>query len=210
MPGKIASTAFFYACTPHRKKSAPQYFKKGESMNWSKYYEDRKSQAVVQCNGRSADADVAASAPRHGQPFTPSDLEAIFPMNIFETKCPATLDRHSEEGLQKYLLWAPYPPLHARAFQKLLAARADYYKHDGVSRPAPTTQRGLSQGLLQFDGGTKSFTTEPAQGVGLRRAMACQMFGLHAGFSGEGQLCANPYRRMLMYTWGEDARSPAN
>ena len=85
-----------------------------------------------------ADLPAPMKPPLHpgtGQPVTPDDLAAIFPMNIIEQEASAErwIDI-PDEVLQKYLLWRPSPLYRAYNFEKLLNCPVKiYYKNEGVS-----------------------------------------------------------------------------
>ncbi len=74
-----------------------------------------------------ADLPTPMKPPLHpgtGQPVTPDDLAAIFPMNIIEHEASAQrwIDI-PEEVLQKYLLWRPSPLYRARNLKSCLDVR---------------------------------------------------------------------------------------
>ena len=67
-----------------------------------------------------------------GQPVTPDDLAAIFPMNIIEQEASSQrwIDI-PDEVLQKYLIWRPSPLYRAYNFEKLLNCPVKiYYKNE--------------------------------------------------------------------------------
>jgi len=91
-----------------------------------------------------ADLPTPMKPPLHpgtGQPVTPNDLAAIFPMNIIEQEASnKRWIKIPEEVLQKYLLWRPSPLYRAYNFEKLLGCPVKiYYKHEGVSPAVPTS-----------------------------------------------------------------------
>src|ERR1035437_4755378 len=132
-----------------------------------------------------ADLPTPMKPPLHpgtGQPVTPDDLAAIFPMNIIEQEASAQrwIDI-PDEVLQKYLLWRPSPLYRAYDFEKALGCPVKiYYKNEGVS-PAgshkPNT--AIPQAYYNKVFGIKRLTTETGAGQwGCALSMACAMFGL--------------------------------
>jgi tryptophan synthase beta chain len=132
-----------------------------------------------------ADLPTPMKPPLHpgtGQPVTPDDLAAIFPMNIIEQE--ASSERWidiPDEVLQKYLLWRPSPLYRAYNFEKLLNCPVKiYYKNEGVS-PAGSHKPNAALPMAYFNkqAGTKRIVTETGAGQwGSALAMATQMFGL--------------------------------
>ena len=154
--------------------------------------------------------------PATGKPVGPSDLEAIFPMNIIEQE--VSRERWidiPEAVLEKYLLWRPSPLCRARNFEKLLDAPVKiYYKNEGVS-PAGSHKpnAGIPMAYYNKVAGTKRMTTETGGGQwGSALSMACQMFGLDCRvYMVRVSYGQKPYRRMLMNTWGAECiPSPSN
>jgi len=105
--------------------------------------------------------------PGTGQPVTPQDLAAIFPMNIIEQEASAQrwIDI-PDEVLQKYVLWRPSPLYRARNFEKLLGCPVQiYYKNEGVS-PAGSHKPNAAVPMAYYnrEAGTKRMTTETGAG----------------------------------------------
>jgi len=157
-----------------------------------------------------ADMPTPMHPPLHpgtGQPITPQDMAAIFPMNLIEQEMSAErFIRIPDEVLEKYLLWRPTPLCRARNFEKLLKAPVKiYYKNEGVSPPGshkPNT--AVAQAYYNKVAGVKRLSTETGAGQwGCALAMACQMFGLECRvFMVRVSFEQKPYRRLMMMTWG--------
>jgi tryptophan synthase beta chain len=154
--------------------------------------------------------------PGTGQPVTPDDLAAIFPMNIIEQE--ASVQRWidiPDEVLQKYLLWRPSPLYRAYNFEKLLNCPVKiYYKNEGVS-PAGSHKPNAAIPMAYYNkmAGTKRIVTETGAGQwGSALSMATQMFGLACRvYMVKISYEQKPYRRMLMNTWGAECiPSPSN
>ncbi len=166
-----------------------------------------------------ADLPTPMKPPLHpgtGQPVTPDDLAAIFPMNIIEQEVSTQrwIDI-PDEVLQKYLLWRPSPLYRARNFEKLLGCPVQiYYKNEGVS-PAGSHKPNAAIPMAYYNkvAGTKRITTETGAGQwGSALSMACQMFGLECRvYMVKVSYEQKPYRRMMMNTWGAECiPSPSN
>ena len=166
-----------------------------------------------------ADLPTPMKPPLHpgtGQPVTPNDLAAIFPMNIIEHEASKKRwIKIPEEVLQKYLLWRPSPLYRAYNFEKLLNCPVKiYYKNEGVS-PAGSHKPNAAIPMAYYNkvAGTKRITTETGAGQwGSALAMATQMFGLECRvYMVKVSYEQKPYRRMMMNTWGAECiPSPSN
>ncbi|MBW2637232.1 MAG: TrpB-like pyridoxal phosphate-dependent enzyme [Deltaproteobacteria bacterium] len=166
-----------------------------------------------------ADMPTPMSPPLHpgtGQPLSPDDMAAIFPMNLIEQEMSTErwIDI-PEEVMEKYLLWRPSPLCRAYNFEKLLDAPVKiYYKNEGVS-PAgshkPNT--AVAQAYYNKIAGVKRISTETGAGQwGSALSMACQMFGIECRvFMVRVSYDQKPYRRLMMQTWGAECfPSPSN
>src|ERR1035437_8067102 len=147
--------------------------------------------------------------PGTGQPVTPDDLAAIFPMNIIEQEASAQrwIDI-PDEVLQKYLLWRPSPLYRAYNFEKLLNCPVKiYYKNEGVS-PAGSHKPNAAIPMAYYNkvAGTKRIVTETGAGQwGSALSMATQMFGLGCRvYMVKISYEQKPYRRLMMNTWGAE------
>jgi len=166
-----------------------------------------------------ADLPTPMKPPLHpgtGQPVTPDDLAAIFPMNIIEQE--ASTQRWidiPEEVLQKYLLWRPSPLYRALNFEKMLNCPVKiYYKNEGVS-PAGSHKPNAAVPMAYYNkvAGTKRMTTETGAGQwGSALSMATQLFGLECRvYMVRISYDQKPYRRIMMNTWGAECiPSPSN
>jgi tryptophan synthase beta chain len=166
-----------------------------------------------------ADLPTPMKPPLHpgtGQPVTPGDLAAIFPMNIIEQEASGKRwIKIPEEVMQKYLLWRPSPLYRAYNFEKLLNCPVKiYYKNEGVS-PAGSHKPNAAVPMAYYNkmAGTKKMVTETGAGQwGSALAMATQMFGLECRvYMVKISYEQKPYRRILMNTWGAECiPSPSN
>ena len=159
-----------------------------------------------------ADLPTPMKPPLHpgtGQPVTPDDLAAIFPMNIIEQEASGKRwIKIPEEVLQKYLLWRPSPLYRAYNFEKLLNCPVKiYYKNEGVS-PAGSHKPNAAIPMAYYNkvAGTKRIVTETGAGQwGSALSMASQMFGLTCRvYMVKISYEQKPYRRMMMNTWGAE------
>jgi tryptophan synthase beta chain len=166
-----------------------------------------------------ADLPTPMKPPLHpgtGQPVTPNDLAAIFPMNIIAQEASnKRWIKIPEEVLQKYLLWRPSPLYRAYNFEKLLNCPVKiYYKNEGVS-PAGSHKPNAAVPMAYYNkvAGTKRIVTETGAGQwGSALSMATQMFGLECRvYMVKISYEQKPYRRMMMNTWGAECiPSPSN
>ncbi|MBN2284297.1 MAG: TrpB-like pyridoxal phosphate-dependent enzyme [Deltaproteobacteria bacterium] len=157
-----------------------------------------------------SDMPVPLRPPLHpgtGQPISPDDMAAIFPMNLIEQEMsPQQWIDIPEEVLEKYLIWRPTPLCRAYNLEKLLGAPVRiYYKNEGTS-PAgshkPNT--AIAQAYYNKAFGIKRLSTETGAGQwGSALSMACCMFGLECRvFMVRVSYDQKPYRRIMMETWG--------
>ena len=151
-----------------------------------------------------ADLPTPMKPPLHpgtGQPVTPGDLAAIFPMNIIEQEASGKRwIKIPEEVLQKYLLWRPSPLYRAYNFEKMLNCPVKiYYKNEGVS-PAGSHKPNAAIPMAYYNkmAGTKRMVTETGAGQwGSALSMATQMFGLECRvYMVKISYEQKPYRRM--------------
>jgi len=166
-----------------------------------------------------ADLPTPMKPPLHpgtGQPVTPNDLAAIFPMNIIEQEASnKRWIKIPEEVLQKYLLWRPSPLYRAYNFEKLLGCPVKiYYKHEGVS-PAGSHKPNAAVPMAYYNkvAGTKRLVTETGAGQwGSALSMATKMFDLDCRvYMVKISYEQKPYRRLMMNTWGAECiPSPSN
>ena len=151
-----------------------------------------------------------------GNPVTPEQMGAIFPMPILEQEMSA--ERWiaiPEEVRQIYALWRPSPLCRALRLEQALGTPAKiFYKYEGVS-PAGSHKpnSAVPQAFYNKMVGTKRLTTETGAGQwGSSIAFAGQMFGLPVRvFMVKVSYEQKPFRRSMMQTWGAEVfASPTN
>ena len=144
-----------------------------------------------------------------GNPVSPEQMGAIFPMPILEQEMSA--ERWiaiPEEVRQIYALWRPSPLCRALRLEQALGTPAKlFYKYEGVS-PAgshkPNT--AVPQAFYNQQAGIKRIATETGAGQwGCSMAFAGQMFGLEVRvYMVNISYQQKPFRRSMMQTWGAD------
>ena len=144
-----------------------------------------------------------------GNPATPEQMSAIFPMALLEQEMSA--ERWipiPQEVREIYRLWRPSPLVRAIRLEQMLGTPARiYYKNEGVS-PAgshkPNT--AVAQAYYNKQAGIKRITTETGAGQwGCSMALAGQMFGLEVRvYMVKVSYGQKPYRRSMMQTWGAE------
>jgi tryptophan synthase beta chain len=157
-----------------------------------------------------ADLPNPLSPPLHPatkQPVGPSDLAALFPMDLIlqEVSQERWIDIPGEV-LDIYRLWRPSPLYRARRLEKVLQTPAEiYYKYEGVS-PAgshkPNT--AIAQAYYNKKAGIKKLTTETGAGQwGSAVSLASRFFGLECTvFMVRVSYDQKPYRRSFMEVYG--------
>ena len=144
-----------------------------------------------------------------GNPVSPEQMGAIFPMPILEQEMSA--ERWiaiPEEVRQIYALWRPAPLCRALRLEQMLGTPAKiFYKYEGVS-PAGSHKPNSAVPQAYFNklAGTKELTTETGAGQwGCSIALAGQMFGLPVRvFMVRVSYEQKPFRRSMMQTWGAE------
>lgn len=142
-----------------------------------------------------------------GNPATPEQMSAIFPMAILEQEMSA--ERWipiPQEVREVYRLWRPSPLVRAIRLEQMLGTPAKiYYKYEGVS-PAGSHKpnSAVPQAWYNAQEGVKRLTTETGAGQwGSSLAYAGGLFGLDVKvFQVRVSYDQKPYRRALMETWG--------
>jgi tryptophan synthase beta chain len=145
--------------------------------------------------------------PETGEPVTPDQMSAIFPMNIIEQEMsPEREIAIPGEVLDLYKLYRPTPLIRARRLEKALGTPAKiFYKYEGAS---PAGSHKLNTAIAQVyynkEFGTKNITTETGAGQwGSALSMACSFFGLTSlVFMVKVSYNQKPYRRVIMETFG--------
>jgi tryptophan synthase beta chain len=141
------------------------------------------------------------------QPIGPSDLAALFPMELIKQE--VSKERYIEipdEVRTIYKMYRPTPLYRATELEKLLDTPAKiYYKYEGVS-PAgshkPNT--AIAQAYYNKMEGAKGLVTETGAGQwGSALSFACQKFGLSCEvYMVKISYDQKPYRKVMMNTWG--------
>lgn len=145
--------------------------------------------------------------PRTGQPVTPDDLAAIFPMALIEQEVSTERWIAIPEPVREiYRLWRPSPLYRAHRLEAALGTPAHlYYKYEGVS-PAgshkPNT--AVAQAYYNKEEGIRRLATETGAGQwGSALSLACNLFGLECTvYMVKVSYHQKPYRRSMMETWG--------
>ena len=147
-----------------------------------------------------------------GNPATPEQMSAIFPMAILEQEMSS--ERWipiPQEVREIYRLWRPSPLVRAIRLEQMLGTPAKiYYKNEGVS-PAgshkPNT--AVAQAWYNRQAGVRRLVTETGAGQwGCSLALAGQLFGLAVRvYMVRVSYQQKPYRRSMMQTWGAEVFS---
>ncbi len=147
--------------------------------------------------------------PATGQPLSPDDLSAIFPMSLIEQEM--SQERWvdiPDEILTAYAHWRPTPLFRAWRLEQALGTPARIYYKNEMFSPAgshkPNT--AVAQAYYNKKEGVRRITTETGAGQwGSALAMACAMFGLECRvYMVRISYDQKPYRRVLMQAWGAE------
>ena len=142
-----------------------------------------------------------------GNPVTPDQLSAVFPMNLIEQEMSTErwIDI-PEEVLSMLYKWRPSPLHRAYGLEKALGTPARiYFKNESVS-PAgshkPNT--AVAQAYYNKVAGIRKLTTETGAGQwGSALSFACAQFGLECKvFMVRSSYAQKPYRKFMMQAWG--------
>jgi tryptophan synthase beta chain len=147
--------------------------------------------------------------PATGEPITPQDLAAIFPLELIRQEVSQERWIPIPDEVQRiYKLWRPSPLHRARNLEMALGTPARiYYKNESVS-PAgshkPNT--AVAQAYYNQAAGIKRLATETGAGQwGSALALACNFFGLGCTvYMVKVSYYQKPYRRSLMHLWGAE------
>jgi tryptophan synthase beta chain len=145
--------------------------------------------------------------PATGQPATPGDLTAIFPMGLIEQEVSASPTIPIPEPVLDILrLWRPTPLYRACRLEKTLGTPAKiFYKHEGVS-PAGSHKPNTSVAQAYYNKveGIKRLCTETGAGQwGSALALACNVFGMECMvYMVKCSYFQKPHRRTMMECWG--------
>jgi len=145
--------------------------------------------------------------PATGQPVTPQDLLALFPMPLIEQEASGQREIPIPEEVREiYALWRPTPLHRAFRFEKALGTRSRiFYKYEGTS-PAGSHKPNTSipQAYYNRMAGRRRIATETGAGQwGSALALGACFFGLEAKvYMVKVSYRQKPYRRMLMESYG--------
>ncbi len=151
-----------------------------------------------------------------GNPITPDQLAAIFPMSLIEQE--VSQERWidiPEPVLDAYYRWRPAPIFRAIHLEKALNTPAKiYYKYEGCS-PAGSHKPNTSvpQAYYNAQAGIKRLSTETGAGQwGSALSFATALFGIDLRvYMVRVSYDMKPYRKFLMNTWGAECiPSPSN
>jgi len=159
-----------------------------------------------------ADLKTPLDPPLHPQtkkPIGPSDLSAIFPMELIKQE--VSTQRYipiPAEVREIYRIWRPTPLYRAYRLEKALKTPAEiYYKWEGVS-PAGSHKpnSAVPQAYYNMKQGIERLATETGAGQwGSALAYATKIFGLTCRvYMVKCSYEQKPYRRILMETWGAE------
>ena len=145
--------------------------------------------------------------PATGQPASPADLTAIFPMGLIEQEVATSPTVAIPEPVLDILrLWRPTPLYRARRLEEALGTPAKiFYKHEGVS-PAGSHKPNTSVAQAYYNklAGVKRLCTETGAGQwGSALALACNVFGMECMvYMVKCSYFQKPHRRTMMECWG--------
>jgi tryptophan synthase beta chain len=142
-------------------------------------------------------------------PIGPSDLSAIFPMELIKQEMSQErFIEIPEEVRDAYAAFRPTPLIRAFDLERVLDTPAHiYYKYEGVS-PAGSHKlnTAIPQAFYNKRAGIKRLATETGAGQwGSALARACAMFGLQCKvYMVRVSYDQKPYRRSMIRTWGAE------
>ncbi|MCS7228139.1 MAG: TrpB-like pyridoxal phosphate-dependent enzyme, partial [Endomicrobia bacterium] len=154
--------------------------------------------------------------PKTGQPVSPQELLAIFPMSLIQQE--VSQQRWipiPDKVLEVYKIWRPTPLVRAYELEKYLGTPARiYYKNESVS-PAGSHKPNTAVAQVYYNKieGVNRITTETGAGQwGSALAFACNIFGLKCTiYMVKVSYQQKPFRKSLMHAWGADVYpSPTN
>lgn len=147
--------------------------------------------------------------PATKQPAGPSDLSAIFPMELIKQE--VSLEEKiaiPEEVRELYKLYRPTPLIRAHRLEKFLDTPAHiYYKYEGASPTgAHKLNTTIAQAYYNKKEGVKSLIAETGAGqFGSALSLACNFFGLKCQiFMVRVSYDQKPYRKTVMQLYGAD------
>jgi len=142
-----------------------------------------------------------------GNPVTPDQLAAVFPMNLIEQEVSDSrwVDI-PEEVLEILYRWRPTPLCRATFLERALKTPARiYFKNESVSPPGshkPNT--AVPQAWYNREAGISRLTTETGAGQwGSALSFACSLLGLECKvYMVRISYDQKPFRKTLIETWG--------
>ena len=147
--------------------------------------------------------------PGTGKPIGPSDLSAIFPMELIRQE--VSLEEKikiPEEVRELYKLYRPTPLIRAYRLEKFLETPAHiYYKYEGAS---PTGSHKINTTIAQAyynkKEGVKTLVAETGAGqFGSALSLACRFFDLKCQvFMVKVSFEQKPYRKTVMQLYGAE------
>lgn len=147
--------------------------------------------------------------PATKQPAGPSDLSAIFPMELIKQE--VSLEEKiaiPEEVRELYKLYRPTPLIRAHRLEKFLDTPAHiYYKYEGASPTgAHKLNTTIAQAYYNKKEGVKTLIAETGAGqFGSALSLACNFFGLKCQiFMVRVSYDQKPYRKTVMQLYGAD------
>lgn len=147
--------------------------------------------------------------PATKQPAGPSDLSAIFPMELIKQE--VSLEEKiaiPEEVRELYKLYRPTPLIRAHRLEKFLDTPAHiYYKYEGTSPTgAHKLNTTIAQAYYNKKEGVKTLIAETGAGqFGSALSLACNYFGLKCQiFMVRVSYDQKPYRKTVMQLYGAD------
>jgi len=147
--------------------------------------------------------------PMTKQPAGPSDLAAIFPMELIKQE--VSLEEKiqiPEEVRELYKLYRPTPLIRAHRLEKFLDTPAHiYYKYEGASPTgAHKLNTTIAQAYYNKKEGVKTLIAETGAGqFGSALSLACNYFGLKCQiFMVRVSYDQKPYRKTVMQLYGAD------
>jgi len=147
--------------------------------------------------------------PMTKQPAGPSDLSAIFPMELIKQE--VSMEEKiaiPEEVRELYKLYRPTPLIRAYRLEKFLDTPVHiYYKYEGASPTgAHKLNTTIAQAYYNKKEGVKTLIAETGAGqFGSALSLACNFFGLKCQiFMVRVSYDQKPYRKTVMQLYGAD------
>jgi tryptophan synthase beta chain len=185
------------------------------TMSGSKIVFLNQSQMPTNYYNILADMPEPMAPPLHPgtkEPIGPSDLSAIFPMELIMQE--VATDRYIEipdEVMELYKISRPTPLIRASNLEKYLDTPAKiFFKYEGAN---PTgshkTNTSYAQAYYNKRAGIKKLVTETGAGQwGSSLAMACKHFGIECEvFMVKVSYHQKPYRKTLMNLFGAEVHA---